>query len=95
MLILYVHEIIADHQCGFRHNRSSTDYIFCICQVLKKKWEYNGIMRQLFTDFKKAYDSVMSEVLYNILVESGVPLKLVRLIKMCLNKTYINIVKSV
>jgi hypothetical protein len=28
------------------------------------------------------------EVLYSILIEFGVPLKLVRLIKMCLNKTY-------
>jgi hypothetical protein len=27
-------------------------------------------------------------VLYNILIEFGVPLKLVRLIKMCLNETY-------
>jgi hypothetical protein len=26
--------------------------------------------------------------LYNILIEFGVPLKLVRLIKMCLNETY-------
>jgi hypothetical protein len=36
----------------------------------------------------KAYDSVKREVLYNILIEFGVPLKLVRLIKMCLNETY-------
>ena len=41
-------------------------------------------MHQLFIDFKKAYDSVRREVLYNILIESGVPKKLVRLIKMCL-----------
>jgi hypothetical protein len=27
--------------------------------------------------------------LYNILIEFGVPMKLVRLIKMCLNETYI------
>ena len=43
---------------------------------------------QLFVDFKKAYDSVRKEVLYNILIEFGFPLKSVRLIKMCLNETY-------
>jgi len=45
-------------------------------------------VHQLFIDFKEAYDSVMKEVLYNILIEFGIPMKLVRLIKMCLNETY-------
>jgi hypothetical protein len=39
-------------------------------------------------DFKKAYNSVRKEVLYKILKEFGIPMKLVRLIKMRLNKTY-------
>jgi hypothetical protein len=30
----------------------------------------------------------MSEVLYNIFIEAGIRMKLVRLIKMCLNETY-------
>jgi hypothetical protein len=51
-------------------------------------WEYNETVHQIFIDFKKAYDSVRREVLYNILIEFGVPMKLVRLIKMCLNATY-------
>jgi hypothetical protein len=55
---------------------------------MEKKSEYSETVHQLFADFKKAYDSVRREVLYNILIEFGVPKKLVRLIKMCLNETY-------
>jgi hypothetical protein len=67
---------------------STMDWIFYMWQILEKKWEYNGTVHQLFVDFKKAYDSVKREVLYNILLEFGIPKKLVRLIKMCLNETY-------
>jgi hypothetical protein len=33
----YMDEIIGDHQCGFRRNRSTTDQIFYIRQILEKK----------------------------------------------------------
>jgi hypothetical protein len=49
---------------------------------------YNGTVHELFIDFKKAYTSVRREVLYSILIEFGIPRKLVGLIKMCLNETY-------
>ena len=75
----YAEEVIGDHQCGFRRNRSTTDHIICIRQILEKKWEYNEAVHQQFIDFKKAYDSVRREVLYNIIIEFGVPKKLVRL----------------
>jgi len=52
------------------------------------KWEYNEAVHQLFIDFKKAYDSIWREVSYNILIEFGIPMKLVRLIKMCLTEMY-------
>jgi len=64
------------------------DHIFCIRQLLEKKREYNEEVHQLFIDFKKAYDLVRREVLYKILNESGIPRKLVRLIKMSLSETY-------
>ena len=67
----YAEEIIGDHQCGFRRSRSTTGHVFCIRQMLEKKWEYNEAVHQLFIDFKKAYDSVRREVLYNILWSLG------------------------
>jgi hypothetical protein len=53
-----------------------------------KKWECSGTIHQLFTDVKKAYNSVRGEVLYSILIEFGISRKLVGLIQMCLNETY-------
>jgi len=87
-LIPNAEEIIGDHHCGFWHNRSTTDHIFCFRQILEKKWEYNEAVHQLFIDFKNAYDSVRREVLYNILIKFGISVKLVRLVKVGLTEMY-------
>jgi len=57
-LIPYAEDVTGDHQRGFRRHRSTTNHIFCIRQILEKKWEYNEAVHQLFIDFKKTYDSV-------------------------------------
>jgi hypothetical protein len=59
---------------------------FCIQSILEKKCR--EAVHQLFIDFKKTYDSVRRKVLYNILIEFGIPMTLVKLIKVCLNETY-------
>jgi hypothetical protein len=42
-------------------------------RYLTEKWEYNNkAVHQLIIDFKKAYDLVRREVLYNILIEFGI-----------------------
>jgi hypothetical protein len=46
------------------------------------------IANDIFSVVVTKYDSVKTEVLYNILLEFGIPKKIVRLIKMCLNETY-------
>ena len=63
-------------------------YLLTHSMVQRKKWEYNEEVHQLFIDFKKAYDSVRREVLYKILIEFGIPRKLVRLVKMSATETY-------
>jgi hypothetical protein len=43
--------------------------------------EFYFIVRVYHDYFKKAYDSVSRKALHNILIEFGIPIKLVRLIK--------------
>jgi hypothetical protein len=38
----YAAEVIGDHQCEFRRNRSTTGQVFYIRHILEKKWKYNG-----------------------------------------------------
>ena len=45
------------------------------------------MLLELLIDFKKPYDSVTREDIYNIIIEFVIPMKLVRLIKMCLTET--------
>jgi len=52
------------------------------CAIFVTKWE---AVHQLFIDFKNAYDSVRREVFFNILIEFGIPMELVRLIKTCMD----------
>jgi len=70
----------------------ATGQLLIIYSAFVKYLRRNGnTMKQCksyFIDFKKSYDSVRREVLYNILTEFDIPMKLLRLIKMCLNETY-------
>ena len=56
---------------------SIIDNINWISQILEKKINKNEVVRQLFIDCKKA----RREVLYNMLFEFVIPMKMVRLIK--------------
>jgi len=47
VIIIGAKEIIRDHQCGFRRNRSTIDHVFCISLILEKEWEYNEEVHQL------------------------------------------------
>jgi hypothetical protein len=48
-------------------------------------------VHRLFIDFLRAYELLRREVLCSIAIELGIPMKLVGLIKMCLNETYSNV----
>lgn len=83
-LVPYGEETIGEYQSGFRRDRSTTDQLFCIRQVLEKGREFNVEMHHLFVDFKAAYDSVIREKLWSIMAEFGFPNKLIALTRLTL-----------
>jgi len=56
---------------------------FALLKYVIKKWEYYEAVHQLFVGFKKTCDSVRREVFYNNFIQLSIPMKLVRLIRMC------------
>jgi hypothetical protein len=62
--------------------------------MLEKKWEYKDMVHQLFIEGKRAFEQLRREVLHNIFIVSGVPMKLVRYIQMFLNESCNKVYKT-
>jgi hypothetical protein len=87
-LSLYIDEITGINDVGFDATYQLLIRFSTFVRSWRKTWEYNEKAHQLSINFKKACGSVRREVLYNILIEFEVHMKLVRLIKEYLNETY-------
>ena len=72
---------VRPNQGGFRPGRGCTDQIFTLRRVLEHRYKYQQPTITCFIDFKAAFDSVARESLWNIMLEDGVPAKLVNLIR--------------
>src|SRR5215469_17341388 len=86
-LTTYAEDLLSQEQNGFRRNRTTTDKIFIMQQMLEKCYEYNIEMHLLFIDLKQAFDSVDRQKTIQILQELRIPNKLVQLMKMTLKNT--------
>jgi hypothetical protein len=84
-------KIIREYQCGFRPNESTTDQLFVIRQMMKKYYEHSMDLHMLFVDFRKAFNSVNRERLYETMKQMDIPDKLIRLTRMTMNITQANI----
>jgi hypothetical protein len=86
-LVLYMEDTVGNFQAGFRRNKSTTDQIFAMKQILGKCYEYDLDIHCIFINFKQAFDSIKRNELYKSLYNPGIPRKLINLIKESLTNT--------
>lgn len=74
---------------------STIEQIAVIGQIIEKKYEFRQNLWQIFIDFKKAYNNIHRENLYNVVMtEFGIPKKLWNLTKMYMEGTQYQIKTS-
>ncbi|KAI5746185.1 hypothetical protein M8J77_000906 [Diaphorina citri] len=80
-------QCIGEYQGGFRKGRSCVEQILNLKLIIKYRRLRNKDIYVTFVDFKKAYDSIDRETLFNILEEYGADAKTVAIIKESLQAT--------
>ena len=79
----YGDEIVGEDQGGFRRGKQTVDQIHIVKQVMKKCYEYNQELFMLFVDYIQAYDSINRQSLWKSMEKLGVPAKITRMIRAC------------
>lgn len=75
-------KIVPEEQAGFRSGRSCLDQIFTITTALQSKIRLEGnAVYCIFIDFRRAFDSVPHNLLWNKLFKLGVSGKTIRTIR--------------
>jgi hypothetical protein len=69
----YSEEFMTETQNGFRKEGLCTDPTVCLQLLIEKRREYNLKTHFFFIDYKKAFDSIQRQVLFNILKSRNIP----------------------
>jgi len=72
---------LREEQAGFRKERSCTDQIATLRNIVEQTIEWQTSLYICFVDFEKAFDSVDRESIWSILRHYGVPAKMVNIIQ--------------
>jgi hypothetical protein len=70
-----------EEQAGFRRDRSTTECMLTLCELIEKSHEYNEPLFLCFIDFEKAFDSVEMNGLWSALQEQGVHCRIIQLFR--------------
>ena len=72
---------LKEQQAGFRSNRSCSEQIFRLKNIIEQWIEFQQTILLNFVHFKKAFDSIHREALWKIAAVYGIPQKHIKIIK--------------
>ena len=61
-------DVLSEAQAGFRKDYSTVDHIFTLHAMVSKHLKKNKRLYAAFVDFRKAFDTVKRNVLWNVLL---------------------------
>ena len=73
--------MLPESQCGFRKNRSTVDMVFTTRQLQEKCREQHKDLFMVFVDLSKAFDTVKRDLLWDVLMRIGCPIKFVNILR--------------
>ena len=80
-------KVLRSNQNCFRQERSTTSHILALRRIVEKLSNYNKEAVIIFIDFRKAFDSINRDKMFQILEAYGVPLAVVNAIKIMYHNT--------
>ena len=83
----HVDPLLRKNQNGFRSGRSTLTQILALRRILEEARNFNLEAILVFVDFKKAFDSVDREKMFDILSLYGIPQKIITAIKLLYSGT--------
>ena len=74
-------------QAAYRRGRSTSEHIFVLRNIVEQALEWQAPLYLNFVDFRRAFDSIHRESLWNIMKWYGIPDKFIQIIKLLHSST--------
>ena len=76
----FLNKELPEEQAGFKRGRGTRDHIANLRRIMERQREFGGMVYMCFIDYRKAFDSVDHDKLWNNLISFGAPPHLVALL---------------
>ena len=86
-LVPFLDPILRKNQNGFRRGRTTKAQVLSLCRIIEEMRNHNKDVTMCFVDFKKAFDSINRDIMFQILPLYGIPDEIIKAIKVLYTNT--------